>query len=105
MLVELADWPKLLYSHESKFNLFSSDGIQYDHQPFFDLLPGLLTNSGGEARRWISNGLRKGSLLIIQNLMPFSGYFSHDMVGPIFRVKGKMDAVKYRDIFERQMLF
>ena len=79
------DWSKVLWSDESKFNLFSSDGIQYIRRPknVRYMVP-TVKHGGGNVMVW--------------------GCFSRDMIGPLIQVNGIMDGVSYVDIVARHML-
>ena len=70
------DWSKVLFSNESKFMLFSSDGIRYVRRPIGDRfnpkyqLP-IVKHGGGNVMVW--------------------GCFSRDNLGPIHPIEGTMD--------------
>ena len=79
------DWSKVIWSDESKFNLFSSEGIQYIRRPknVRYMVP-TVKHGGGNVMVW--------------------GCFSHDMVGPLIQVNGIMDGMSSVDIVARHML-
>uniref|UniRef100_A0A915E512 Transposase n=1 Tax=Ditylenchus dipsaci TaxID=166011 RepID=A0A915E512_9BILA len=83
-----ANWAKVLWSDESKFNLFSSDGIRYVRRP-----PG----KRYDVRYQMPTVKHSKSVMVW-------GCFSRDMIGPIARVEGLMNAPMYRDILENTML-
>jgi transposase len=82
-------WSKVLWSDESKFMLFGSDGIKYIRRPpntRFDpkyQLP-TIKHGGGNVMVW--------------------GCFSRDSIGPIHWIKGIMDGCMYKDIIKDHML-
>lgn len=82
-------WSKVLFTDESKFMMFGSDGIKYVRRPLnarFNskyLLP-TVKHGGGNIMVW--------------------GAFSRDGVGPIHRIDGIMDQVMYADIMKKIML-
>lgn len=83
------DWAKVLWSDESKFMLFGSDGIKYVRRPVnqrYDpkyQLP-TMKHGGGNVMVW--------------------GCFSRDVIGPLHRIDGIMDQVVYKDIMSKVML-
>lgn len=83
------EWSKVLWSDESKFMVFESDGIKYVRRPEGQRfnpkyqLP-TVKHGGGSVMVW--------------------GAFSRDMVGPIHRINGIMDQVVYKDIIANKML-
>lgn len=82
-------WNNVIWSDESKFLLFGSDGIQYVRRPLgrrFDPKYQLPTVKHGG-----------GSLMVW-------GCFCGNGVGPLFRIQGIMDKNKYLDILEKVML-
>jgi transposase len=83
------EWAKVLWSDESKFNLFGSDGLKYVRRP-----DGQRFN-----RRYILPTVKHGG----GNVMVW-GCFSSSGVGPLHRVVGTMDQVVYKDIVEGIML-
>lgn len=85
----IADWKKVLWSDESKFNLFGSDGKRYIRRPkntrFHPRyqLP-TVKHGGGSAMVW--------------------GCFHYGGVGPLVPINGIMDRFVYRDILQDNML-
>ncbi|CAD6199912.1 unnamed protein product [Caenorhabditis auriculariae] len=83
------DWNKILWSDESKFLLFGSDGIQWVRRPIGSRyhpkyqLP-TVKHGGGSCMVW--------------------GAFSGSGIGPLHRVNGIMDKHVYKDILQNQML-
>lgn len=83
------DWAKILWSDESKFNLFGSDGIKYVRRPIGQRynpkfqLP-TVKHGGGNVMVW--------------------GCFSHDSIGPLHRIDGIMDQFMYKEIINKVML-
>lgn len=82
-------WQNVLWSDESKFNLFGSDGKQYVRRPKnkeFDPRYTLKTvkHGGGNVMVW--------------------GAFSSIGVGPIVRIRGIMDQHQYKNILANDML-
>lgn len=83
------EWSKILFSDESKFMLFGSDGIKFVRRPIgtrFDPKYQLPTvkHGGGNVMVW--------------------GCFSRDCIGPIHRIEGIMDQQVYLDIIKDVML-
>lgn len=83
------EWSKVLFSDESKFMVFQSDGIRYVRRPNgtrFDQKYQLPTvkHGGGNVMVW--------------------GCFSRDLVGPIHRINGIMDQEMYKGILRDVML-
>ena len=83
------DWSKILWTDESKFMMFGSDGIKYIRRPKgkrYDARYQLPTvkHGGGNVRVW--------------------GCFSRDMIGPIHHIEGIMDQTVYLDIIKNVML-
>ncbi|CAD6200157.1 unnamed protein product [Caenorhabditis auriculariae] len=83
------DWNKILWSDESKFLLFGSDGIQWVRRPIgFRYHPKYqlptVKHGGGSCMVW--------------------GAFSGSGIGPLHRVNGIMDKHVYKDILQNQML-
>lgn len=85
----VADWKKVLWSDESKFNLFGSDGKQYVRRP---------KNTRFNPRYQLPTVKHGGG-----NVMVW-GCFSYSGVGPLFHVDSIMDKFVYRDILATQML-
>lgn len=84
-----ADWKKVLFSDESSFLLFGSDGITYVRRPEserFNPRYQLCTvkHGGGKLMVW--------------------GCFSLNGVGPLVRIRDTMDRYVYKDILETHML-
>lgn len=83
------DWAKILWSDESKFMLFGSDGIKFVRRPVGQRfnpkyqLP-TVKHGGGNVMVW--------------------GCFSRDMIGPLHRIEGIMDQFMYKDIVNKIML-
>jgi Transposase/DDE superfamily endonuclease len=94
------DWKKILWSDESKFNLFGSDGQKYVRRPVlkrYDKRYQLPTvkHGGGSVMVW-------GMFFF---LAPDRlGCFHSGEVGPLVRVQGKMNAQDYRQILHDSML-
>lgn len=85
----VAEWQKVLFSDESKFQLFGSDGRKYVRRP---------TGTRYNSRYQIPTIKHGGG-----NVMVW-GSFSYDGVGPLVEIKGTMDAIMYRDILTQHML-
>lgn len=86
---DIKEWSKILWSDESKFNLFSSDGIRYIRRPKgkkYDIKYQVPTikHGGGNVMVW--------------------GCFSRDGVGPLHKIDGIMDRFVYADILKNNML-
>lgn len=83
------DWSKVLWTDESKFMMFGSDGIKYIRRPKGERynpryqLP-TVKHGGGSVMVW--------------------GCFSRDLVGPIHLINGIMDQFVYVDIIKNVML-
>uniref|UniRef100_A0A914QKF7 Transposase n=1 Tax=Panagrolaimus davidi TaxID=227884 RepID=A0A914QKF7_9BILA len=82
-------WKKVLYSDESKFNLFGSDGKKYVRRP---------VNQRFNPRYQIPTVKHGGGSVMVW------GAFHYGGVGPIHQIYGIMDKFVYRDILENQML-
>jgi len=82
----MAEWRKVLFSDESKFQLFGSDGRKYVRRP---------TGTRYNSRYQIPTIKHGGG-----NVMVW-GSFSYDGIGPLVEIKGTMDAIMYRDILTR----
>lgn len=82
-------WAKVLWSDESKFNMFGSDGVKYVRRPIGHRndpkyqLP-TVKHGGGSVMVW--------------------GCFSRDCVGPIHEIRGIMDKEMYKGILQNVML-
>lgn len=83
------DWKKVLWSDESKVNLFGSDGIQYVRRP---------KGKRNDARYQTPTVKYGGGNVMIW------GCFSANGVGPLVRINGKMDSKLYTNILEEHML-
>lgn len=82
-------WNTVLFSDESKFNLYSSDGILWVRRPInkrFDpkYTLGTIKHGGGNVQVW--------------------GCFSGSEMGPIIKINGIMDRYKYLEILTNTML-
>lgn len=83
------DWRKVLWSDESKFMMFGSDGIKYIRRPVGQRinpkyqLP-TVKHGGGNIMVW--------------------GCFSRDIIGPLYRIDGVMDQTLYKNIITNVML-
>lgn len=82
-------WGKILWSDESKYMLFSSDGVKYVRRP---------DNQRTNPRYMVPTMKHGGG-----NIMVW-GCFSRDGVGPLHRIDGIMDKEMYRDILTNVML-
>lgn len=83
------DWKKALWSDESKFQMFGSDGKRYIRRP---------TGERNNHRYQLPTVKHGGGSVMVW------GCFSWYGVGPLHRIEGIMDAVKYKDILENVML-
>lgn len=82
------EWSQVLWSDESKYNLFGSDGVKYVRHPVgsrFDpkYQTPTMKHSGGSVIVW--------------------GCFSGRGIGPLRRIQGIMDRYQYEDILEKTM--
>lgn len=82
-------WSKVLFSDESKFNLFGSDGISYVRRP---------VNTRYDPKHQLPTVKHGGGYVMVW------GSFSRDKIGPIHRVEGIMDRFGYKDILSDVML-
>lgn len=82
-------WSRVLWSDESKYNLFSSDGIRYVRRPI---------NERNHVRYQVPTVKHGGG-----NVMVW-GCFSRSGVGPLVQIEGTMDGSKYCDILQTHML-
>ena len=82
-------WENVLWSDESKFCLFGSDGISYVRRP---------ANKRFEPKYQIPTIKHGGG-----NVMVW-GCFSRNGVGPIVQIEEKMNAIVYRDILRDAMV-
>lgn len=83
------EWSKVLYSDESKFELFGSDGVRFVRRPVgkrFDVRYTIPTikHGGGSVMVW--------------------GCFSASETGPLVRIRGHLDKFQYREIMENTMV-
>ena len=83
------EWKKVLFSDETKINLFGNDGRRYVRRP---------KGTGNNSRYQIPTVKHGGGNIILW------GAFSWKGVGPIFNIKGNMNAAMYRDILSEEML-
>uniref|UniRef100_A0A7I4YRH6 Paired domain-containing protein n=1 Tax=Haemonchus contortus TaxID=6289 RepID=A0A7I4YRH6_HAECO len=83
------DWKKVLFSDESKFCLFGSDGIMYIRRP---------VNKRCYPKYQIPTVKHGGG-----SVMPW-GCFSLSGVGPLVHIQGNMNSVQCRDILENVRL-
>lgn len=83
------DWNKVLFSDESKFNIFGSDGRQYVRRPKGKRLD----------PKYVSSTVKHGG----GNVMVW-GCFSGYGMGPVRNIIGNMDRYKYLEILEEVML-
>ena len=82
-------WSKIVWSDESKFNLFGSDGIQWVRRP---------TGTRHDPRYQTPTVKHGGGSVMVW------GCFSACGVGPLVRITGKMDSNMYADILTKHML-
>lgn len=83
------DWKKVLFSDETKINLFGNDGRRYVRRP-----KGTRNDSRYQTPTVKHGG---GSIMLW-------GAFSWKGVGPIFKIEGTMNSAMYRDIILKEML-
>lgn len=83
------DWALVLWSDESKYNIFSSDGIRYVRRP---------KNKRHNVQYQVPTVKHGGG-----NVMVW-GCFSRDGVGPLHRITGIMDGKMYVDILSKFMV-
>ena len=79
----IKDWSKILWSDESKYNLFSSDGIKYIRRP---------ENQRDNVRYQVPTVKHGGGSVMVW------GCFSRDGIGPLHRITGIMDRYVYEEI-------
>lgn len=84
-----AQWDKVLFSDESKFNLFSSDGIKYVRRPI---------NARNQVRYQVPTVKYGNGHAMVW------GCFSRSGVGPLVPIDGIMDRFKYCEILDKHML-
>jgi hypothetical protein len=83
------DWQKILFSDETKYDLFKSDGTRWVRRPMNErfnekYIAPTVKHGGGNVMLW--------------------GCFSYHGVGPLQFIDGNMDRFHYRDILNRVML-
>uniref|UniRef100_A0A0K8VY49 Transposable element Tcb1 transposase n=1 Tax=Bactrocera latifrons TaxID=174628 RepID=A0A0K8VY49_BACLA len=83
------NWKNVLWSDETKINMFGSDGKQYVRRP---------TNTAFDPKYTRKTVKHSGGSIMVW------GCFSEDGVGPIFWIKNKMCAVDYVNILQTIML-
>ena len=83
------DWRKVLFSDETKVNLFQSDGSKFVHRPSGKRLD----------PKYVAKTVKHGG----GSIMLWSCFSSYGM-GPIYQIEGIMDRFKYREILENVML-
>lgn len=83
------NWKAVLFSDESKFNLFGSDGRQYVRRP---------VGTRNDCRYQTPTVKHGGG-----NIMVW-GAFSAQGLGPLIKIEGIMNGVMYREILETHML-
>ena len=83
------EWARVLWGDESKFNMFSSDGIRYVRRP---------PNKRDDPKYQVPT-MKHG----VGHVM-VSGCFSQSGVGPLVEVEGIMDRFSYCEILQKHML-
>ena len=83
------DWKKIIFSDESKFNLFGSDGKRYVRRPI---------GSRNDVRYQTPTVKHGGGSIMVW------GAFSAQGVGPLIQIEGLMTSVMYRDILNSHLL-
>jgi hypothetical protein len=83
------DWRDVIFSDESKFNLFGSDGKQYCRRRAGEEL------EPRNIKKTVKHG--EGSLMVWGCLTEFGP-------GRLYRVEGRMNAVQYCEILEESLL-
>lgn len=83
------EWSKVLWSDESKYNLFSSDGIRFVRRP---------VNERNKVRYQVPTIKHGGGSVMVW------GCFSRDCVGPLHRINGIMDRFVYEEILNQHMI-
>lgn len=84
-----ADWSKVLWSDESKYLLFGTDGINYIRRG---------KNQRYDPKHQLPTVKHGGGSIMVW------GSFSRDGLGPIHRIEGIMDQVVYKNIMSDVML-
>lgn len=82
-------WKRILWSDESKFNMFGSDGKVYVRRPI---------NKSLDPRYTIKTLKHGGGNIMVWGAFSWSG------VGPLVRINGRMDQYQYRDIMADVMI-
>ena len=82
-------WNTVLWSDESKFSLFGSDGRKYVRRP---------VGARFKAKYQVPTVKHGGGSIMVW------GCFSRSGTGPIIQVQGKMDRFQYKEILENKML-
>jgi hypothetical protein len=85
----VADWEKVVFSDESRFNLFGTDGVKYIRRPrnsryMPKYMEPAVKHAGGNVMVW--------------------GCFSANGTGTPHRIQGRMDSLTYRDIINNLMV-
>lgn len=83
------EWARVLWSDESKFNMFSSDGIRYIRRP---------PNKRDDPKYQVPTVKHGGGHVMVW------GCFSRSEVGPLVEVKDIMDRFRYCEILQNHML-
>lgn len=84
-----AEWAKVLFSDESKFELFKTKGVMYVRRP---------AGTRYEVRYQRPTVKHGGGSVMVW------GCFSTSGTGPLVQVEGSLDQFKYRTILEQSML-
>lgn len=82
-------WQNVLFSDESKFNLFGSDGKKYVRRP---------KNTRFDSRYQIPTVKHGGGSVMVW------GAFSANGVGPLIQIEGRMNGIMYREILHNNLL-
>lgn len=85
----LAFWKRILWSDESKFNLFGSDGKKYVRRP---------PNREYDPRFTVKTVKHGGGSIMVW------GAFSWHGIGPLVRIRGIMDQHVYKNIMANTMI-
>lgn len=85
----IEQWSRVIWSDESKFNLFSSDGIRYVRRPI---------NARNNVRYQVPTVKHGGGHVMVW------GCFSRSGVGPLVNIEGIMDRFKYCEILQTHLL-